>query len=308
MSTTDPLQSTLPARHPFPLRREHQRPAHARAGGRLRGPGRPCVLLLHGFPGTGLQLAQGDAAAGRGRLSRDRARPARLRPHHRLGRPLRRRPRALPHAQPGARRARAGVGAGLPLGGRGGRPRLRLAGGGLVRADPARRVPLGRADERAVSPGRRALPFDTADAPPQPAAAPDCIHDELAALPRAAQALPVVLLDARGQRQHAARARRACTTSCAPTTTTRAPTGRATSPFRCRRWTADRTGQAADLLRDGAGPGHGRDRGAGDADAAADRRLQMAARRRACASTAREFARTGFQGGLQWYRCEHRAA
>ena len=34
---------------------------------------------------TGLQLAQGDAGAGGGRLSRDRAGPARLRPHHRLG-------------------------------------------------------------------------------------------------------------------------------------------------------------------------------------------------------------------------------
>jgi len=30
--------------------------------------GRPAVLLLHGFPGAGLQLAQDDAGAGGGRL------------------------------------------------------------------------------------------------------------------------------------------------------------------------------------------------------------------------------------------------
>ena len=36
-----------------------------------------------------------------------------------------------------------------------------------------------------------------------------------------------------------------------------------------------------------------------------DRRVPLAARRGARASTAREYARTGFQGGLQWYRCRH---
>ena len=51
-------------------------------------PGRPCVLLLHGFPELAYSLAQGDAGAGGGRLSRDRAGPARLWPHHRLGRRL----------------------------------------------------------------------------------------------------------------------------------------------------------------------------------------------------------------------------
>ena len=47
-------------------------------------PGRPCVLLLHGFPELAFSLAQGDAGAGRRRLSRDRAGPARLWPHHRM--------------------------------------------------------------------------------------------------------------------------------------------------------------------------------------------------------------------------------
>jgi hypothetical protein len=97
--------------------------------------------------------------------------------------------------------------------------------------------------------------------------------------------------------------RRACTRSCAPTTTTRAPTGPATGPIRPLPGLDGRgPGQDADLLRDG----RGRD------DAATvphtcrrrpDRRLPLAARRRAWRSTVAEYARTGFQGGLQWYRC-----
>ena len=47
-------------------------------------------------------LAQGDAGPRSRRLSRDRAGPARLWPHHRMDRRLRRRPRAVPSVQPGA--------------------------------------------------------------------------------------------------------------------------------------------------------------------------------------------------------------
>ena len=165
--------------------------------------GRPCVLLLHGFPELAYswrKVMLPLAAAG---YPRHRARPARLRAHHRLGRRLRRRSRLLPHAQPGARRAGAGLGARLPLGGGGGRARLRLAGRGLVRAGPAGRVPLRGADERAVSPARRR----SRSTPPTrrtagAAAGPE--HPRRArGADAAAQALPVVLLDARGQRQHA---------------------------------------------------------------------------------------------------------
>ena len=44
-------------------------------------PGRPALLLVHGLPRARLQLAQGDGAARRGRLSRVRAGRARLRAH-----------------------------------------------------------------------------------------------------------------------------------------------------------------------------------------------------------------------------------
>jgi hypothetical protein len=64
--------------------------------------GRPCVLLLHGFPELAY-LAQRDAGAGGSRLSRDRAGPVRLWPHHRLEIRLRSQSQSIPAAQSGAR-------------------------------------------------------------------------------------------------------------------------------------------------------------------------------------------------------------
>ena len=141
---------TLPAGHPLAHDRRRERPDGAHAGGRLRDAGPAGGAAAAWLSGARLQLAQGDAAAGGGRLSRDRARPARLRPHHRLGRFLRRRPRSVPHAQHGARRGRARLRARLPAGGGDRRPRCRRAGRVLVRADPARHLPLGRDHELAV--------------------------------------------------------------------------------------------------------------------------------------------------------------
>ena len=50
---TSPAPSSTPTSAPrdtLPLRGQQQRPHDAHAGGRLRGQGRPCLLLLHGFP------------------------------------------------------------------------------------------------------------------------------------------------------------------------------------------------------------------------------------------------------------------
>ena len=52
-------------------------------------PGRPAVLLLHGFPELAYSWRKDHAGAGRGRVSRHRTRSARLWPHHRLERQLR---------------------------------------------------------------------------------------------------------------------------------------------------------------------------------------------------------------------------
>src|SRR6476659_11381702 len=115
-------KNTGPFRDPIALCRRDQRHAmHVlKAGFETRG--RPCVLLLHGFPELAY-LAQRDAGAGGSRLSRDRAGPARLWPH-RLEIRLRWRSKSLPAAQSGAR--------------------VRTVGS----------IPIGRADESAV---RRAL-------------------------------------------------------------------------------------------------------------------------------------------------------
>ena len=71
----------------------------------------------------------------------------------------------------------------------------------LVRPDVFRSVVLMSAPFA----GPPALPFDTADAPPAAAAAPGPHHPRRPGRARpAAQALPLVLLDTRGRRQHAA--------------------------------------------------------------------------------------------------------
>ena len=71
----------------------------------------------------------------------------------------------------------------------------------LMRPDVFRSVAMMSAPFGGAPP----LPFNTADAPAKPAAE-DPVHRELAALAAAAQALSVVLLDTPGQRRHAPRA------------------------------------------------------------------------------------------------------
>src|SRR4029079_17332664 len=126
-----------------------------------------------------------------------RTRPARLRPYDRLGRRLRRRRRLVPDAETRTRCAWTPPRARLLVGRRGHRPRFRLAGLRVVRAVAPGRVPLRRADERAVR--RRAAAAESerdrarAQHPRRPRGARP-----------AAQALPVVLLDARSERKHVA--------------------------------------------------------------------------------------------------------
>src|ERR1700694_3426762 len=106
----------------------------------FEGEGRPCVLLLHGFPELAYswrKVMVPLAAAG-------------LWTHHGLGCRLRRRACSVSAAQPGPGCAGTRCGAGLPRRGGGRWPRLRRSGRGLVRAGAARRVPLRCADERAV--------------------------------------------------------------------------------------------------------------------------------------------------------------
>src|ERR1700704_724088 len=64
----------------------------------------------------------------------------------------------------------------------------------------------------------------------------------------------------------------------------------------------ERIGKTADLLCDGSRQQHGRDRRGGNALRGCNRCQPMAARRE-LSFYSTEYARTGFQGGLQWYRC-----
>ena len=64
-----------------------------------------------------------------------------------------------------------------------------------------------------------------------------------------------------------------------------------------------RAGKAADLLRDGSGQRHGRDRRRGNAVSAKPSPPTTWLPDSELAFYSAEYARTGFQGGLQWYRC-----
>ena len=157
--------------------------------------GRPFLLLLHGFPELAYSWRKVMVPLGAPAITWSRrisaataAPPAGTAPTTAISRSF----RMLKWC---ASRRRS-FGARLPLGRGGGRPRLRLAGRGLVRADAAGRVPRG-AHERAV-PGPAAIPFDTAATgatPPRRA-----MHRRhprrsgRAAAP--AQALPMVLFNA----------------------------------------------------------------------------------------------------------------
>ena len=98
-------------------------------------------------------------------------------------------------------------------------------------------------------------------------------------------------------------ARRACTPSCAPTTTTRARTGKPTSPIPLQAGRADELAKLPTY--------YVMDRDQGMAETVRRARCPTRARSRAnrgcptreLAVYSAEYARTGFQGGLQWYRC-----
>ena len=267
--------------------------------------GRPCVLLLHGFPELAYSWRKVMLPIAARRVSRDRPRPAGLRPHHGLGRRLRRRRSARSACstwsgmlwrwsrRSATARSRRVVGHdfGSPV----------AAWCALVRPDVFRSVVLMSAPFA----GPPALPFDTADAAPQgarqrPAAAD--IHAELAALAR--------------PRKHY---QWYYSTREADDNMRNCPQGvhaflRAYYHYKSADWKRNqavpaggvdrrRAGETADLLHHGPGPGDGRDRGAGDAVRVRDRRVPRGCPTTSCACTAPSTAGTGFQGGLQWYRC-----
>ena len=90
--------------------------------------------------------------------------------------------------------------------------------------------------------------------------------------------------------------------SCAPTTITRARTGKTTGPIRCKSWSADEiaklpTYYVMDLAKDMAATV------AEEMPSAAEIAANQWLPDSELAFYSAEYARTGFQGGLQWYRC-----
>ena len=168
--------------------------------------GRPAILLLHGFPELAYSWRKVMLPAGRGGVSRDRPRHARLRSHDRVGPLLRRRSGSVPYPQHGEGRVR--------------RSCMRSAIGrwrwwpGTTPERPSRHGPrLIRPDVfRSVtilsSPfeGPPSMPFDTANgaAPPRPAPTDDELDAELAKLNPPRKYLPELSTHTRRQRQHAA--------------------------------------------------------------------------------------------------------
>ena len=136
--------------HPFSSRQRRQRDPDARPRSRLRDAGPPRGAPPPRLSGAGVQLAEGHGADRRRRVSRPRARRARVRPHVRCGRQVHRRPPAVWQRQQDPRHARAGVRAGLSLGRRRHRARPGFAARRLVRTRATGRLPLGRHDERPV--------------------------------------------------------------------------------------------------------------------------------------------------------------
>ena len=269
----------------------------------FEGAGRPCVLLLHGFPELAYswrKVMLPLAAAGYHVVAPG---PARLRAQRRRGRHLRRRPRGRSRL---LNRVRDTLGLVFALGYRSvaavvghdyGSPVAAWCA--LVRPDVFRSVVLMSAPFE----GPPALPFDTAnDAPPaarlRRAAASTTT---LAALPRRASTTSGTTRRARPTTT-CGTARRASTTSCAPTTTSRARTGQANKPLPLTAWSASELAKMPTLLRHGPGQGHGGDGRAGDAVARRRSRRASGCRTTELRVYSAEYGRTGFQGGLQSYR------
>ena len=167
--------------------------------------GRPCVLLLHGFPELAFSWRKVMPASGGRRLSRDRAGPARLWPHHRLGRAI---TTAISASFRLLNLVRDALGLVSAFGYRSvdavvghdfGRPVAAWCA--LVRPDVFRSVVLMSAPFAGPPP----LPFDTADEPAAAEAGRSRASRTRGAA-ASAQALSMVLFDARGQCRHAPRA------------------------------------------------------------------------------------------------------
>ena len=146
--------------------------------------------------------------------------------------------------------------------------------------------------------GAPTLPFNTANTP-RAGAAPRRRRNLRRAREAhaAAQALPALLPDARGEREHVASRRRGIHAFLRAYYHMKSADWKQNQPASARRAHRRRVGEAAALLRHGSRQGHGRAGGAGDAVGRRDRRQQVAARFRAARLRARNTAAPASRAG-----------
>ena len=268
-------------------------------------PGRPVRAAAARLSRARLQLAQGDAAAGGRRLPRDGAGPARLRPHDAAGTATTtatsRSFRILNLVRDVARRC---VGAGLSLGGRRGRARLRLAGGGVVRAGAARRVPLGGADERAVRAARRAAVRHRAHGPRAGATGARASDDELARARRRRASTTSWYYSTRAANdEHAQGCPQGLHAFLRAYYHHKSADWTRTRPYPLAAWTAGELAQAADLLRHGPRQGMAETVAPHMPTAAAGRGVQVADRGASWPSTRRSTRAPASRAGSSGTAC-----
>ena len=201
--------------------------------------GRPCVLLLHGFPELAYSWRKVMPRAGGGRLSRDRAGPARLRPHHRLGRQLRRRSRAFRLLNL-VRDALGLVPRSATQASMRWSATISALGRGLVRAGAARRLPLGGADERAV---RRPAAVAVRHRRRTAATRREIHAPRLAALPRPRKHYQWYYSTRAGQRRHVARAPQGVHDFLRAYYHHKSADWKANKPYPLKGWIGERAGQ-----------------------------------------------------------------
>ena len=193
--------------------------------------GRPCLLLLHGFPELAFswrKVMPALAAAGYHVIAPDQRGYGRTTGWDGsydgdLA--------FVPAAQPGARRARPGLGVRISQRRGRGRTRFRQLGRRVVRAGAARRVSIGGADERAVWRAAAAARSTRRTRPPG-SKPEDPVHLELAALPRPRKHYQWYYSTRAKPTRTCTTRRKACMISCAPIIITRVRTGKTTSHIR----------------------------------------------------------------------------
>ena len=264
-------------------------------------PGRPGLLLVHGFPELGYSWRKVMLPLARGGLPRDGAGSTWLRPQRRHRRDVRRRPDAVLDAEPRARHDGADLRPRPSLAGRSGGARLRVSGRRMVRTHAPGHLPLGRDDECTLRRhGAAAVQYRQRPASHRRRRRPTWTTGSRRSRRRASTIRPTTRPARRIENMW--RAPQGLHAFLRAYYHAKSADWPENTPFPLAASTAGGVRQAAALLRDGHGQGDGRAGGRGHADGRSRSRTAAGCRIPSWRCTAAEYGRTGFQGGLQSYR------